>query len=314
MKILVTGYSGFLGRHVGDLLAERGHSIRVILHSTAIRIRDFNPAFEVVWGSMEDPQTIRKAVSGVDAVVHCAWIWPKQLGGNSSANLDIVTSIWEACRLQGVLRFAFISSVAVYGMQRRKEPLCEESMTAQGRGLKPDYPRNKIEAERFLLDQPEDGLQSVIFRPGIIFDDQKGPARKLNLAGRSYLLGFGSGRNRLPFIHAADVAQAVLLWLEKGSPRRIYNVTPSTLKKRREWFKTWGLHHQAAAKPLFVPKLLMRGAGLGIWALKRLMGKKGKTGMGYVLASATRDLRYSNDALRADLGWRDACTEAYWQS
>jgi uncharacterized protein YbjT (DUF2867 family) len=71
-KILVTGSTGFVGRVITRVLAERGHSVRLLLrpsaHVTSLPI----PEAETVVASLQDEQGMRAATAGVDAVVHLA--------------------------------------------------------------------------------------------------------------------------------------------------------------------------------------------------------------------------------------------------
>jgi len=311
MKVLLTGYAGFLGRHIAGDLAAKGWQVRVIMHSMAVRRRDFNPGFEILWGDISDPKTIGKAVEGVDAVVHSAWVWPHSVGTNDSLNADIVGRLWDRAIASGVSKFVFISSVAVYGMQKRNGLIDETQSPTSGQGLEPPYPRHKVEAENVLLERSrtQQQMKLAILRPGILIDDVKGPARMLG----TIALGFGNGRNHLPYICASDIADAIVRWLELGKESAIYNVTPSRSIPAREWYRRWATARNKEVRPLFVRPFVMLGAGLGITMLKRVLGKKASMlGFKYAMSSATRNLRYSNERLKRDLGWQDTETTKYF--
>ena len=313
MKILLTGYSGFLGRYIGTALAQKGFSIRVLLHSTAVRRRDFDDEIEVVWGSMLEPGTIEKAVQGVQAVVHSAWIWPRSMGENKEVNEQVAVQLWEKSLEAKVSRFGFISSVAVYGMKRRKSRLIDEPCAlTEGPELMFDYPRQKVAVESLLRARSEDdSLKLCIFRPGILFDESRGPGQILKVGSSTWALGIGNGRNHLPLIHVADVAEAVVRWIENGEHGKIYNVTPSRSLRSKEWVRAWCNVNNVQARPIFVPKLAVWSAGTGMTTLKRILGQQSSTSVKYVLASATRDLQYSNEALKQDLAWSDERTATY---
>jgi len=314
MKVLLTGYAGFLGRHIAGVLAAKGWSVRVIMHSLAVRKRDFNKDFEIVWGDLADPKTIERAVKGVDAIVHSAWVWPHSTGGNDSINTDIAKKMWEQGVAAGVKKLVFLSSVAVYGMAKRNSPIDEGQPVASGKDLEPPYPRHKVEAEQYLLEQSrsQSAMKLAILRPGVLIDDVKGPARMISLGKTTLALGFGTGRNSLPYISARDVADAIIRWLESGKANVVYNVTPSKSITSREWYKRWGASRNLTPRPFFVRPFVILGAGFGITMLKRVMGKKGSMlGFKYAMASATRNLRYSNERLKSDLGWEDKDTMKY---
>ena len=78
MNVLVTGGAGFIGSHTVDLLLERGHVVRILdnlqapVHPQPVW-PDYVPAgAERMLGSVEDAETWRAALGGMDAVVHLA--------------------------------------------------------------------------------------------------------------------------------------------------------------------------------------------------------------------------------------------------
>lgn len=77
MKILVTGGAGFIGSFITDALIERGETVRIFdnlepqVHSNG-KPEYLNPKAEFVEGDVRDIDAFRKALSGMDAVIHCA--------------------------------------------------------------------------------------------------------------------------------------------------------------------------------------------------------------------------------------------------
>jgi dTDP-L-rhamnose 4-epimerase len=78
MNVLVTGGAGFIGSHTVDRLLERGHDVRILdnLQAPVHQSRvwpDYVPAgVDKMLGSVEDAETWKAALDGVDAVVHLA--------------------------------------------------------------------------------------------------------------------------------------------------------------------------------------------------------------------------------------------------
>jgi dTDP-L-rhamnose 4-epimerase len=78
MRVLVTGGAGFIGSHLSDLLLAEGHEVRA-LDSIETQVQPdgerpgyLDPAVELVVGDVRDREAVRRAVDGVDAVVHLA--------------------------------------------------------------------------------------------------------------------------------------------------------------------------------------------------------------------------------------------------
>lgn len=77
--ILITGGGGFIGSFVADELLERGHRVRV-LDNLSKQVHGPNPSrpsylnseAELVVGDVRDPEAVRRALAGIDAVYHFA--------------------------------------------------------------------------------------------------------------------------------------------------------------------------------------------------------------------------------------------------
>jgi nucleoside-diphosphate-sugar epimerase len=276
--------------------------------------KDFRQeADELIWGSVVDPMIARQAVAGVDAVVHAAWTFNSSASRRPTFNEMGTELLLKESVDAGVAAFAFISSVAVYGMMGRDDSTVKESSPlATGGELLYLYPSEKITCENMLLTSDRRVSHLGIFRPGPIFDDEKGPMKKLlTIAGHSFALGIGNGRNRMGYIHAEDVAAAVLKWLKTGQNSGVFNVTPSAHLVHRDWYRVWADFHNLSVRPVFIRGFLVKLANLGIKVLKRLAGKKGKGDINYTIKASIRDMEYNNEALKRSLYWNDEATTRY---
>ena len=75
MEILITGGSGFLGTHLVQYWTNSGHKVSV-LNTKSKRssefVHSFHPDVEIIWGNVEDYETVKRSVRGKDLVVHLA--------------------------------------------------------------------------------------------------------------------------------------------------------------------------------------------------------------------------------------------------
>jgi UDP-glucose 4-epimerase len=120
VRWLVTGGAGYIGAHVVAAMTEAGHEV-VVLDDLSTGRRDRVPeGVGFVEGTLLDAPVVRKAVDGVDGVVHIA---AKKQVAESVAdplhyyreNLGGLEVLLEQCVDAGVRRFVFSSSAAVYG-------------------------------------------------------------------------------------------------------------------------------------------------------------------------------------------------------
>jgi dTDP-L-rhamnose 4-epimerase len=78
MHILITGGAGFIGSHVADQLLARGHDVRVLdsldpqVHPSRQRPEYLDRRVAIDTGDIRDPEAVRRAVDGVDGVIHFA--------------------------------------------------------------------------------------------------------------------------------------------------------------------------------------------------------------------------------------------------
>ncbi|MCL1886827.1 MAG: NAD(P)-dependent oxidoreductase [Betaproteobacteria bacterium] len=73
MKILVTGGCGNMGVHVVKSLKQKGHHIRVLDKDEEGLKKLADNNVETIPGNMADKELVRRAVDGVDAILHLAW-------------------------------------------------------------------------------------------------------------------------------------------------------------------------------------------------------------------------------------------------
>ena len=89
MKVLVTGASGFLGGYLVARLVAEGYSVRALVRRVSNTRHVTIPGVELVRGDVKEPEDCRRAVAGVDAVVHAAAAvrggWPARPASASSS-------------------------------------------------------------------------------------------------------------------------------------------------------------------------------------------------------------------------------------
>ena len=310
MKIFMTGYSGFLGHYLAQALIDQGCSLRVLLHRHGVNKKEMTKNIEIIWGSIDDRDLIRDALIGIDAVIHSAWSFSAPGDKRPTINERAASILLSESLHARIKKFAFISSVAVYGMSHYGDsPIQEELPRAHGRGETFIYPSEKIAVEKMLLEDNKGLIALGIFRPGPIIDSKKGPLKKILNIGPWHLgIGIGSGRNLMAYIHAQDVADAVLRWLLYGNDSAIFNVVPSIRMNAREWSRLWSLHNGTEIRPVFLPSGMFYLVQLGAALLKKSLGKESRSDIKYAIACATRNISYSNTLLKDSLNWSDTAT------
>ncbi|WP_078106619.1 NAD(P)-dependent oxidoreductase [Arthrobacter sp. SRS-W-1-2016] len=122
-RVLVTGGNGLIGRAVVEHLGSKGLEVTVLSNSESGVPAD---AASFIVGSVTDPGTVRKAVSGQDAVVHLAGL----AGLDQGTPEDIYATnalgtflIMEAAGRVGIPKVVYASSINAFGLPLNPDPV-----------------------------------------------------------------------------------------------------------------------------------------------------------------------------------------------
>lgn len=223
-KILVTGGAGYIGSVLVKMLLDRSHQVRILdnlLYGSDAIIHLFpyqNLEFQV--GDILSLRDLKKAMKGIDAVVHLAAIvgddaCDRDTKLATDTNVKAVAKIVKVMREKGVPRLVFASTCSVYGASET-EILTEESK------FNPvsHYARTKIEAERVILSEKNRDFHPTILRISTIYGYS--PRTRFDLAINLFAMRaaiYGSitiqgGHQWRPFVHVHDAARAFVKALE----------------------------------------------------------------------------------------------------
>ena len=187
MRILVTGGTGFVGPHVVQRLVDDGHTVRVLEHTAGSSAG--MPSQEAVQGSMDDAESLRRAVEGQDVVVHLVAILSGSRAEFERVMEEGTRRLLDAAREAGVKRFVLMSALGT---------------DEQTKDLVPYY-HAKWQMEQ---DVKASGLEHVIFRPSFVFGRNGGAlaqfAKIARLAPVTPIVG--PGTQRIQPIWVEDVA------------------------------------------------------------------------------------------------------------
>src|SRR4030042_644687 len=167
MRVLITGGAGRLGITVCKAFLHDGFQVRAFDLDTPVNqksVKRLNGKAEVMWGDITRPDSVKKALEEIDAVVHMAGILPPvayekpKLAAkvNVGGTRIIVDMVKEKC---GNIPFLFTSSVAAFGpTPGANQPLCPEKTESNPKGA---YGETKLQAENITK---ESGIDYVILR------------------------------------------------------------------------------------------------------------------------------------------------------
>ena len=227
-KILITGASGMVGKHLVDMCLDKGYYVR----ATDIRYDDrydiYVKNFEFYQADLRDFDDCKNVVTGMDAVFQVAGVKGSPKRAAEQPNdyftpmLQMNTNMAEAARLQGVDWYVYTSTVGVY---QPAEVFKEDDVWKTYPSENDKYAGWVKRLGELQLDcfETHYGLKNYsIVRPANIYGeyDEFGEESTViaSLVKKGYhddlLSVWGDGTPIRDFIHAEDVARGILMSYE----------------------------------------------------------------------------------------------------
>ncbi len=269
MRALITGASGFLGSALARRLVSRGDEVRALLRPGAPAGLLQGVEVAAVEGDVTRPETLSRAVAGVDVVFHLAGL--RRAAAREpffAVNAEGTRNLCEALvGAGGCTRLVLASSLAAVG-PRRDFP--REDAPAVPLDW---YGESKAAAERIVLSYA-DRLPSTVARPSRIL----GPGDRENLfffkiVRAGLIVSIGGGPRPISVIDVEEAAEAfVLLSQEQGAIGEAFFIShqTTTMEEVQEEVaralgkRTWRLR---------VPQRAFAGAARGADLVSRLVGR-----------------------------------------
>ena len=293
--MLVTGATGFVGRHVCARLHAAGMRVRAAVRAAADLPKDWE---QVVVGDIGPDTVWDAALDGVQFVVHLASHSPRDDASAEETaaafrrvNVAGSECLGRAAVVAGVRRLVYISTIKVNGEATPMDAPFTPDMPPRPEDV---YGESKWRAEEILRGiGAHGGLEVVILRAPLVY----GPGVRANflallrLAERGLPVPLGCVRNRRSMLYVSNLADAILRCLvapqasgqtylvsddmDVSTPELMERIAAQLGRKLRSW-------------P--VPVILLRGVG-------RLTGKNA------VIDRLTGSLVIDARKLREQLEW-----------
>ncbi len=230
---LVTGGTGFVGRHLARKLVARGEKVRVLARQRNVgagpRARPDNRGnhgglplrdIDICQGDLADLSSLRQALKGCRFLYHVAadyrlWsLHPEEL---YRSNVEGTRNILQAAKEAGVEKIVYTSTVGTLGNPGDGTPGNEETPVSI-KEMSGHYKRSKFLAEKVVLDFIQQGLPIAIVNPSTpvgSWDVKPTPTGQMIV---DFLKGkmFGYIETGLNLVDVEDVAEGHIQAMQKG--------------------------------------------------------------------------------------------------
>lgn len=215
--ILVTGASGFLGRHLVKALSSAGKNVRALYHSRRPEGEMLSlPGVDWRNGNLRDVYDIRECLEGVGFVYHCAAKvsfarkdHDSMIRENTVVTANLVNILLEFPDI----RLLHVSSIASLGRGTPEQMLSEKDVWEESKN-NTAYAQSKFRSEMEVWRGIAEGLNAVIVNPSIMLgagDWDSGSARLITVADKEFPY-YTEGVNG--WADVRDVVNAMILLMD----------------------------------------------------------------------------------------------------
>lgn len=311
-SVLVVGGSGFIGRRLVERLTKRGLGVRVLTRnpsSAAINLEGL--PVELLQGSHGNPETLEKALAGIDTVYHLAKAEGKRWQDYVENDIKPTRALAEAALKHNVKRFIYTGTIDSYASGNPGDVITEETPLDPNIATRNHYAHSKAACEALLEEMHRDkGLPLVILRPGIVIGEGSPPAHwGVGMFNSETDVSYwGDGLNPIPLVLVEDVADALDRALDApGIEGRTFLLTDAPLMSARDYVAAVEARAgvKLNARPAPVWKLFAVDAAKE--AAKHAIRHPNRRAVSYNdWACRTHRARYDSTGTQKALGWKPA--------
>ena len=234
--ILVTGAAGHIGNVLVRQLIKGGSRVRALVLPGEDTRALKGLEVELVNGNVLYLPSLMKAMQGVDYVFHLAGIISIMPGRDElvrEVNIQGTKNILKAARKSEVKRVLYTSSI--HALSRNCEGVIDERVPFDSENPEGEYDRSKAEASLAVQEAVRRGQDAVIVCPtGVIgpFDfrgSEMGELLRGFMQKKPHVLIEGA----YDFVDVRDVAQGMILAVEKGRSGEVYILSGEQIRIKR---------------------------------------------------------------------------------
>ncbi len=214
MKVLITGATGFVGSHTADKLLASGHEVRALVRGSSNLKWLEGKNIETVKGNLEDPDSLREALKGIEGVIHIGGVTAAKTKKEFYRHNHLATrGLLEATKRFGenVERFILISSQTAGGPSLDGNPVTEETpphpLTTYG--------KSKLAAEIESREFREDFPVTILRLPAIYGPRDTAILSFFQTVNRRIKPLIGFQEKFVNLAHVYDIAQGIELGLTR---------------------------------------------------------------------------------------------------
>ena len=279
MKVILTGASGFIGKHIAGVLCDQ--NIQVVALS---RTKPTGLPIDFIQFNLVNPNYEKlNQIGTIDAIIHCSSIMADSSNLKNYSllydNLKMSETVVELCKMLNVKQLINLSSIAIY--PNIDGEYSEKSMVKVSDNNDAIYGLSKLCAENlydFLLGKKEK-KKVVNLRISQVYGvgmrtDRTYHIMLNELKEKNTVTVFSNGIRVSNFVSVEKVVKVVLFFLTNNENTGVYNLGGENLSYQALAQKLINEHGNANSKVILVDRGVQSKFYLNTNKLSKLMGDK----------------------------------------
>jgi nucleoside-diphosphate-sugar epimerase len=217
MRVFLTGGTGYIGSAVLDAALRAGHQVTALVRDPEKAARVAARGVRPVIGELGRVETVAAQLADADAVIHTAFEdSPRGVEKDRAAIESVLTALSSAQRTR---TFIYTSGIWILGATTK--PVDETAPVAPT-----EHVAWRPAHEQRVLDAGNNGVRTVVVRPGIVYGGSRGIVSDLLKDALNGLVRvIGSGKNRWPTVYDRDLAELYVRLLQTPDARGIFHAS-----------------------------------------------------------------------------------------
>ncbi len=225
--VLVTGATGFLGKHLVEQLRRTDPSVSLRVFCRGPSPWNGDPAVEVIRGDITSPEDVDRAVAGAGRIYHLAGIVsrnPRDASKLYRLHIEGARNLCTAALRHGTEKIVLVSSSGTIAVSR--EPVVHDEQSGYKNDIVAEWPYYlaKIFEEKLALSWVRlHGLPIVVVNPSLLLgpgDDRNSSTGDVRLFLEGQILAIPLGG--LNFVDVRDAAAGLIAAMRAGRPGERY--------------------------------------------------------------------------------------------
>jgi dihydroflavonol-4-reductase len=305
--VCLTGATGFVGRHVAQLLAKRGHRVRCLVRkkSKLDSLKDLGGRFDFVTGDVLEPRTLVGFCKGADWVIHCAGyrdFWHPSRDFYFELNLHGAENVMRAALASKVKKVVHVSTPLAFGMPSHI-PFNERTPAGPHHS---DYARSKYlgDCAAWRLYEEEGLPLTIVYLAAVIGAGDPRPTMEVQRFAEGRIPVLVGANTTFTYVHIRDAALAIVRAAENSKSVGERYLIGGERATTREYFQIISDLTGVPLPRFNIPESVLLPFAELLTAVSRLTGQRPLVPADIIRTSAAGSLLFDGSKAERELGIR----------